>query len=220
MFAFSLQVLLSTILFIAAPPETMLDRQKIGNGDPETVVYCSFSTKQESALTLIYPMILMLVTLGFAYAARKAPDGFNEARFITICAVITFTSNLALIPAFYVTTNFMAQHAILDFDVLVAGFAFLGCMFVPKVVGILKGPEKNTRQAVMSRKRRSWNSATDAGEVCPIPNGPEQSTLEKCSQVDPTALEELPTQTTTVTQGKSEDEEDTGESDGSVAFRV
>ncbi|XP_045621093.2 metabotropic glutamate receptor 3 isoform X2 [Procambarus clarkii] len=108
---------------------------------------------------LVYPLILVLFCTIYAIKTRKCPGGFNEARYIAFTNYTTCLIWLVFVPL-YLSTGATDDIRIvtLALSLSLGGFVQLGCLFFPKVYIVLFKPEKNTRDAVMSISRTSYNN--------------------------------------------------------------
>ncbi|XP_041441594.1 extracellular calcium-sensing receptor-like [Xenopus laevis] len=144
-----IQLCICGMWLIVSPPFSELDT----NSKPGLIIVnCNEGSPIAFWCMLGYLGLLASVSFIVAFLARRLPDSFNEAKFITFSMLAFLSVWVSFIPA-YLSARGMYTVAMEVFAILSSSWAMVVCIFVPKCYIVLFRPNMNSREHLTIKSR-------------------------------------------------------------------
>ncbi|XP_075131829.1 extracellular calcium-sensing receptor-like [Leptodactylus fuscus] len=116
------------------------------------VIQCNEGSSMAFWSMLGYLGLLAFISFTVAFLARRLPDNFNEAKYITFSMLAFLTVWLSYIPA-TLSSRGKYMVAMEIFAIQSSSWGLVICMFLPKCFIIVFRPDMNSREKIMAKQK-------------------------------------------------------------------
>ncbi|XP_068129464.1 extracellular calcium-sensing receptor-like [Hyperolius riggenbachi] len=140
-----IQVFICTLWLSTTPPFPEYDTN---TQSQVIIVGCNEGSSVAFWSMLGYLGLLAIISFAFAFLARRLPDSFNEAKFITFSMLAFLSVWISYIPA---SLSSRGKYIVATevFAILSSSWALIVCIFLPKCFIIFFRPHMNSKDHLM-----------------------------------------------------------------------